>query len=77
MTRQMTVSNIAIEPVLVALETIEVASDVTFAGIDLETGYRIQVSVQRDAPEPPPSLHRYQAHGLILRLEIETTPRAD
>ena len=60
-----------LEPVLVALETIEMASGVSFAGIDLETGARISVSVSRDDSAGPLLPRKFLASGLLLTLTIE------
>lgn len=62
-----------IEPVAIALDQIELGRMVRFAGIDLETGLRIRVVVERihDANAEQPALKTLQAHGLLLMLSVE------
>jgi hypothetical protein len=67
----MTKTATGLEPVLVALETIELTSDVSFAGIDLETGTRVSISVSRDSASKPTLVRKFLAAGLVLRLTIE------
>ncbi len=67
----MTKSANGLEPVLVALETIELTSDISFAGVDLETGTRVSISVSRDNASKPTLVRKFLAAGLVLRLTIE------
>lgn len=60
-----------LEPVLVALETIELTGEVLFAGIDLETGARISISVSRKSASKPTLVRKFLASGLVLRLTVE------
>jgi len=62
-----------IEPVAIALDQIELGSDVRFAGIDLDTGLRIRVVIERTRRlgENRAALTTLQAHGLLLMLSVE------
>lgn len=71
--RHHTLPSLGIEPVAIALDQIELGASVRFAGIDLDTGLRIRVLVER----PPQAGHSeytpqtLQAHGLLLMLSVE------
>ena len=59
-----------IEPVAIALESIDATGDVRFSGIDLETGSRVVVSIDRTATDHVIS-DTHQANGLVLVLTVE------
>ncbi|MDQ2762098.1 MAG: hypothetical protein M3Y22_00940 [Pseudomonadota bacterium] len=68
----MTNSPKQIDPVAIALDAIDAGQDVRFNGVDLETGARVSVVVER------PTFHfrehvrtRYHAQGLVLTLTVE------
>lgn len=60
-----------IEPVAIALDQIQTSGDVKFSGIDLESGAKVTVLIERSdaAPAGPPK--QRSAHGLVLVLSIE------
>jgi hypothetical protein len=68
----------AIEPVAVALDQIDAGPRTRFTGIDLETGARISVVVERSEPPSTPAENFIcHAQGLLLVLSIETLKAAD
>jgi hypothetical protein len=60
-----------IEPVIIALESIDATGDVRFSGVDLESGARVVVSVDRRPADHARAAASYQASGLVLVLTIE------
>jgi len=61
-----------LEPVAIALDEIEVADSVRLSGIDLETGLRATVLVEkRPSDHAMRSPHPRIATGLVLTLSIE------
>lgn len=62
-----------IDPVAIALDEIDASGDVRFSGIDLETGSRVTVSVQRQPTDRALSEEsREPTTGLVLVLTMET-----
>lgn len=65
-----------IEPVAIALESIDMADDVAFAGVDLETGARVRVMFERNVVPTAAPDRRLAAAGLILTLTVHSIHRA-
>ncbi len=61
-----------IEPVAIALDQIEASGDVRFSGLDLESGARVTVLIERAAPNPNDERPKREAQGLVLVLTMET-----
>ncbi|MEO6377503.1 MAG: hypothetical protein ABIO37_05700 [Caulobacteraceae bacterium] len=62
-----------IEPVAIALDEIQTAGDVRFTGIDLESGARVSVLIERaSATRPHSDAAIRPANGLVLVLTMET-----
>ena len=59
-----------IEPVAIALESIDATGDIRSSGIVLEAGSRVVVSIDRTATDHVIS-DTHQASGLVLVLTIE------
>lgn len=65
-----------VEPVYIALDSIEAGAEVRFNGIDLETGSRVVVSIDRSQRQPTPYHPTHEASGLVLVLTIESISAA-
>ena len=62
-----------IEPVAIALDEIQTTGDVRFTGIDLESGARVSVLIERTpSPRPKSDAATRPATGLVLVLTMET-----
>jgi len=60
-----------LDPIAVALEEIQDDGSTTFAGIDLDSGKRVRIVVDRHSPSPSPLAQQsLAADGLILILTI-------
>lgn len=63
-----------VDPVAIALDEIDTTGDVRFSGVDLETGARVTVLIER-APQDPSAvvdISKRSAAGLVLVLTVET-----
>lgn len=62
-----------IDPVAIALDEVAVGPQLRFSGIDLETGHRVSVSIDRPGTriDGHDVLH-LQGRGLLLLLSVET-----
>jgi len=61
-----------IQPVAVALEDVQGVHDLRFNGIDLETGNRISILIERDIRDHAIATdHQFSATGLVLLLSIK------
>ncbi|PTS89116.1 MULTISPECIES: hypothetical protein [unclassified Caulobacter] len=61
-----------IQPVAVALEDVQGVHDLRFNGIDLETGNRISILIERDIRDHAIATDRqFSATGLVLLLSIK------
>ena len=62
-----------VDPVAIALDEIQAGGDVRFSGIDLESGARVTVMIERAAPSDTPSeAPKPAAAGLVLMLTLHT-----
>ena len=62
-----------IDPVAIALDEVAVGPQLKFSGIDLETGLRISVSVDRPGARiEGTDVLRFQGRGLLLLLSVES-----
>jgi hypothetical protein len=62
-----------IDPVAIALDEIQTSGDVRFTGIDLDSGARVSVLIER-SPSPRPNSDSVvrPANGLVLVLTMAT-----
>ena len=64
-----------VEPVAIALDQIDTTGDVRFTGVDLETGARVTVMIERtpkDRTASGAASAKRSATGLVLVLTVET-----
>jgi hypothetical protein len=61
-----------LEPVAIALDDVQVSDSVRLSGIDLDTGLRASVLIERNVKDRPLIAHsRHSATGLVLTLSIQ------
>ncbi len=64
-----------LDPVAIALDRVESSGDLRFSGIDLESGARVSISIDRRPQDAAVDASTLDAHGLVLVLSLETLPK--
>lgn len=60
-----------LEPVAIVLEEVEIADTVRLSGIDLDTGLRASVLIERTGMPAAAATFKQQAMGLVLTLTVQ------
>ena len=60
-----------IDPVAIALDEIDASGDVRFSGVDLESGARVTVLIERKPADTSKRDTSHDATGLVLVLTME------